>query len=129
MWICSASGIHGVRALRDGQLDKATLQSKFQGKKSLLEKVLQEFSRSVQEMLPEMRSALDSRDWSALEHMAHTLKGNAALIGANRVVNLALALEQASVQEDAPYLDSWLPELEREAWSALRELRQFVENL
>ncbi|MFP4588030.1 MAG: Hpt domain-containing protein [Desulfohalobiaceae bacterium] len=119
----------GGRALRDGQLDKATLQSKFQGKKSLLEKMLQEFSRSVQEKLPEMRSALDSRDWSALEHMAHTLKGNAALIGANRVVNLAMALEQASVQGDATYLDSWLPALEREAWSALRELRQFVENL
>lgn len=111
------------------RLDTETLQTKFQGKKGLLESVFQEFSKSVENMFPEMRLALDNRDWSSLGYMIHTLKGNAALIGAGRMVNLALAMEKASAQADANYLVSWLPELEQEARSTLIELRQFIESL
>jgi len=107
-------------------LDAETLKARFQDKPDLLKKLYHEFSRHVDGALPEMRAAFEAGDLKRLEDLAHTLKGNAALIGATQVSDLALDVQQASVAGDTQVLTSSLPELFNEARASSEELKRFV---
>jgi HPt (histidine-containing phosphotransfer) domain-containing protein len=108
------------------RLDTEALQARFQGKRELLRKLFFEFSSFVEAALPRMKAAYDAGDLETLQETAHTLKGNAALIGAGRVSDLALGVQQASANGDIQVLMSSLPELNSEARLALDELKSFV---
>jgi len=108
------------------RLDTDALQARFQGKRELLKKLCFEFSRFVESAVPQMNAAHDAGDLETLKDTAHTLKGNAALIGAGRVSDLALGVQQASANGDRQVLTSSLPELIRETRLALDELKGFV---
>jgi HPt (histidine-containing phosphotransfer) domain-containing protein len=108
------------------RLDTEALQARFQGKRELLRKLCFEFSSFVEAALPKMNAACDAGDLETLQETAHTLKGNAALIGAGRVSELALGVQQASANGDMQVLMSSLPELNSEARRALDELKSFV---
>ena len=110
-------------------LDAETLKARFQDKPDLLKKLYHEFSRHVDGALPEMRAAFEAGDLKRLEDLAHTLKGNASLIGAPLVSHLALGVQQASDAGDTQTLASSLPELFNEARTSLEELKRFVMDL
>jgi len=111
------------------RLDTEALKARFQDKPELLEKLYHEFSRHIDGALPEMRAAFEIGDLKRLEDMAHSLKGNAALIGAALVSELALGVQQASGAGDTEVLASSLPELFNEAQASLEELKRFVMDL
>ena len=107
-------------------VDTETLKSRFYGKQELLEKVYHEFSLYVETALPEMQKAFEAGDLNSLAQKAHTLKGNSALIGAGRVNELAIDIQQASNTGDVHVLTSALPQLFDQVHDALRELKRFM---
>ena len=110
------------------EVDTETLKDRFHGKHELLEKVYHEFLHYVETALPEMQKAFDAGDLNNLANKAHTLKGNAALIGAGRVNELAMDIQQASHDGDIEFLTSSLPQLFDQVQLAVEELRRFVFN-
>lgn len=65
------------------------------GKKDLYRSLLQKFSASHTRVLESLNFALANGDVSAAERIAHTLKGNAATIGAEAIQAFAANMEQA----------------------------------
>ncbi|MDZ7759918.1 MAG: Hpt domain-containing protein [Desulfovermiculus sp.] len=109
-------------------VDTETLQARFHGKQELLKKIYHQFSLHVDAVLPEMRTAYEASDLNSLTEMAHTLKGNAALIGASRVSELAFDVQKASSVGDVQLLTSSLPQLFEEVQVVLDELKHFVSD-
>jgi len=116
-----------VRALKS-RLDTETLKARFDGKDELLKKIYHEFLHYVDTVIPEMKTAYEGMDLQNLTQKAHTLKGNAALIGAGRVSELAFDVQQASSAGDVQLLTSSLPQLFEEVYLALNELERFVSD-
>jgi HPt (histidine-containing phosphotransfer) domain-containing protein len=71
-------------------IDRGHLARMTFGDRSLEREVLQLFDRQADLLLARMRD----REPSAVATLAHTLKGSAASIGANAVVQAAVAVEQ-----------------------------------
>ncbi|MEF8942520.1 MAG: Hpt domain-containing protein [Desulfohalobiaceae bacterium] len=110
------------------KVDTATLTVKFNGKFDLLKKIYDEFSLHIDTVIPEMITAYEAEDLKTLEEKAHTLKGNAALIGATRVRELALKVQEASSNGNVQSLSGALSQLYNEAQEALKELDSFISD-
>jgi HPt (histidine-containing phosphotransfer) domain-containing protein len=63
------------------------------GSEKLLHRVWQVFLDNLPRMWAAIQTAVASREASAIQHAAHTLKGSAGLIGAQAVTEAARALE------------------------------------
>ena len=111
------------------RVDTEALKARFDGKEELLKKIYHEFSLFVETVVPEMKAAYEARDLESLTEKAHTLKGNAALIGAGRVSELAFSVQQASSDGDVQLLTSSLPQLFDEVQQAMEKLKRFVNDL
>lgn len=108
------------------RLDIENLQARFEDRPELLEKIYKEFNHQVKKDIPEMSSALEISDLDTFRKKAHALKGNAALIGAMSVQELALDIEQASQKGDIEYIRSSWPGLIQEVEVTLNELEKFI---
>lgn len=111
------------------RVDTEALKARFEGKEELLKKIYHEFSLFVETAVPEMKAAYEARDLQSLTEKAHTLKGNAALIGAGRVSELAFEVQQASSDGDMQMLNSNLPQLFDEVQQAMGKLKRFMSGL
>lgn len=109
-------------------LDTETLKARFSGRLDLLKMIYNEFSSYVETGLADMRKAFENEDLQSLAEKAHTLKGNAALIGAGRVSELAFEVQEASTAGNVQLLTNTLPQLFEEVQLALDELKYFVAN-
>jgi HPt (histidine-containing phosphotransfer) domain-containing protein len=107
-------------------VDAETLKDKFNGKQELLKKIHREFSLHVDSVLPEMQAAYEAEDLKSLAEKAHTLKGNAALIGATRVRELASEIQEASANGNVQALSWAFSQLHDEAQMALEELNAIL---
>lgn len=92
-------------------LDIATLKKQFSGKPKLLAVMKQEFAGLQSSLLPEMRGAYQDENLETLKDLAHTLKGNASLVGAFQVQELSRMIEKAIQDEDRPGLASMMERL------------------
>lgn len=110
------------------KVDTEKLKVKFNGKFDLLKKLHHEFSLHIETVFPEMRTAYETEDFKTLAEKAHTLKGNAALIGATRVSELASEVQEASSNGNVQSLSRALPLLCDEAEEALKELNAFISD-
>jgi len=108
------------------RVDTESLKVQFNGKQELLKKIYHEFSLYVDTVIPEMRTAYEAEDLKTLEEKAHTLKGNAALIGAIRVREMALEIQEASSNGNVQSLSWDLSQLYDEMQMALKELNLFL---
>ena len=81
------------------------------GKVSVYRKILQQFARSQADAPARIRNALMRGDRETAEREAHTVKGVAGNIGADKVQELAKALE-AAIREEAD-TDGLITELDR----------------
>ena len=70
------------------------------GDTSVVNEIYGEYAKSMSEKITEGEAALNSEDWTELEHMAHAVKGNALAVGDNDVANLAIALRNAAKLTD-----------------------------
>jgi PAS domain S-box-containing protein len=101
------------------QLDESLALSRVGGDADLLKEVVELFLDDYPSTFEKIRNAVASRDASALEHHAHSLKGSVATFGANRAFEAAFALEKQGRSGDLTGVQDGLSSLER-ALEALR---------
>ena len=66
------------------------------GDEEVVREIYAEYSKSVSEKLPELEAALTAENWSALDQLAHALKGNALATGDTESANVAISLRTAA---------------------------------
>ena len=87
------------------------------GDEEVVKEIYAEYAKSIQEKIPELEAALTAENWSALDQLAHALKGNALATGDTEPANVAVALRMAakmSEKESARALLDKLKELTKD---------------
>jgi CheY-like chemotaxis protein len=101
-------------------LEKAL--ARVMGDKAFLQEMLEQFTGMVSSHLEPMRAAIAQGDGETIARQAHSLKGSAANLSAEKIADTALRLENMGRQGDLSYADPILGELESE----LGRLKAFV---
>ena len=70
------------------------------GDQEVVNEIYAEYAKSIGEKLGEGETALQAEDWTALDHIAHAIKGNALATGDNAVAEVAIALRNAAKLAD-----------------------------
>ena len=104
----------------EGLVDGERVNSMLSLGSSLVEKLLDVFARTTPPVLEELRAAVEADDADARRRLAHKLRGSADTVGAQRLSELALELENgngegagAAVAELRPVYRGTLDELRR----------------
>jgi len=103
-------------------LDRAL--SEFMGEKEVLDGILNEFTEKVRSQIKAIRRAIPSLDFKEIAKEAHSIKGGAANLTANRVAGIASALEKAAGLQQAELAEHLAGELEEK----LRQLENYLQN-
>ena len=77
------------------------LDEQFGGDADVMGEIYSEYVASVGAKLAEADAALSGADWTLLDRVAHTVKGNALAAGDTEVANAAIELRKASALQDA----------------------------
>jgi len=77
------------------------LDEQFGGDADVIGEIYSEYVSSVGTKLAEADAALSAADWKQLDHVAHTVKGNALAAGDAEMADTAIALRKASALADA----------------------------
>jgi PAS domain S-box-containing protein len=101
------------------QLDESLALSRVGGDVDLLKEVVELFLDDYPSTFEKIKGAVDSRDATALEHHAHSLKGSVSTFGANRAFEAAFELEKQGRSGDLTGAPEGLLQLEQ-ALEALR---------
>ncbi|BDZ75361.1 MULTISPECIES: Hpt domain-containing protein [Methylophaga] len=73
---------------------------------ALLQKMMQMFLDNVEKAMSVLESALSQKDFVSIKAHAHKLKGSAAAVGALRVVDDCIAIEEAANATDIERIES-----------------------
>ena len=93
-------------------------RSKEQGDADVMGEIYSEYVSSVGVKLAEADTALAAGDWSLLDRVAHTVKGNALAAGDAEMAETAITLRKAAALSDAA-----------EAASLIAKLRELAAQL
>jgi len=85
-----------VDAAAEGPVDLAVALRWLGGDRELLRELVGIFMDDGPKRLEALREAMTASDVQLLEQVAHSLKGSAAILGASRLQESALALEEAA---------------------------------
>ena len=77
------------------------LDEQFGGDADVMGEIYSEYVSSVGAKLAEADAALAAADWKTLDHVAHTMKGNALAAGDAEMSETAIALRKAAALSDA----------------------------
>ena len=94
------------------------LDEQFGGDADVMGEIYSEYVSSVGVKLAEADTALAAGDWSLLDRVAHTVKGNALAAGDTEMAETAIALRKAAALADAT-----------EAASLISKLRELAAQL
>jgi PAS domain S-box-containing protein len=100
-------------------LDYETALQRLGNDRELLEEVLEAFLISVPSLLQRIKAAIHAADCQLVQREAHSLKGAAAAIGANRLRETALRLEIAARDGEVDKSLALEPVLEKEVNAVL----------
>jgi CheY-like chemotaxis protein/HPt (histidine-containing phosphotransfer) domain-containing protein len=81
-------------------LDLDSALRRLGGNRTLLQELLQSFQRGHAQAATEIRAALDQGNAKQAEHLSHKVRGVAGNLGANRIMDLAGAMEKALRADD-----------------------------
>jgi PAS domain S-box-containing protein len=101
------------------QLDESLALSRVGGDAELLKEVVELFLDDYPSTFEKIKAAIASRNATALEHHAHSLKGSVSTFGANRAFEAAFTLEKQGRSGDLSGAQEGLQQLEL-ALDALR---------
>ena len=87
------------------------LDEQFGGDADIVGEIYSEYVSSVGAKLAEADSALASADWTQLDRVAHTVKGNALAAGDAEMSETAIALRKAAALSDAAEAASLISKL------------------
>lgn len=71
------------------------------GDDDVVKEIYDEYVASAKEKIAEAGAALAAGDWTTLDRVAHTLKGNALAAGDEELANTAIELRKAATLNDA----------------------------
>ncbi|HEX2741931.1 MAG TPA: response regulator [Rubrobacter sp.] len=99
-------------------LDESVLEGlrelQAEGEPDILEELIEMFLEEVPPQLVAMREAIEDRDASTVEHLAHMLKGSSGNMGALRMAPICGELEEVGAAEDLVRAQRLLEQLEVE---------------
>jgi two-component system, sensor histidine kinase and response regulator len=98
------------------------------GDAKLYRMMLGEFVSSQGESVGAIQNALNKEDSACAERLAHTLKGVAASVGANRLAESAMRMEQAIRSEDREAYPQRIAALSDSLEEALEEIHRHLER-
>jgi len=104
---------------------RQTALDRFDGEEQLFEEVVELFVSDVSNRMAEMRTSLEQGDPKRLQNAAHSLKGAAGYVGAERVAAQALKLEELGRRADLSSALEAYRQLERE----LEQLKRAVADV
>ena len=87
------------------------LDEQFGGDADVMGEIYSEYVSSVGVKLAEADTALAAGDWSLLDRVAHTVKGNALAAGDAETAETAIALRKAAALTDATAAASLIAQL------------------
>ena len=87
------------------------LDEQFGGDADVVGEIYSEYVSSVGAKLAEADAALAAADWKLLDHVAHTVKGNALAAGDADMAETAIALRKASALSDTAAAASLIAKL------------------
>ena len=88
------------------------------GDEEVVNEIYAEYARSLQEKIPELENAVSQENWTALDPVAHAVKGNALAAGDTDIANAAIALRTAAKMSDG-----------EAARSLLGKIREFAKEI
>jgi HPt (histidine-containing phosphotransfer) domain-containing protein len=103
-------------------LDRAL--NEFMGEKEVLNGILNEFTEKVRSQIKVIQRAIPGLDFKEIAKEAHSIKGGAANLTANRVAGIASALEKAAGLQQAELAEDLAGELEEK----LQQLENYLQN-
>ena len=80
---------------------KVYLDEQFGGDADVMAEIYNEYVSSVKEKIEEAGVKLAAADWTTLDRIAHTIKGNALAAGDAETANVAIELRKAAALADA----------------------------
>ena len=80
---------------------KTYLNDQFGGDEEVIAEIYGEYVSSLADKLAEAESALAAGDWTLLDRVAHTVKGNALSTGDQAMADAAIELRKAATLKDA----------------------------
>ena len=111
------------------ELDTKTLaQIREIGGDELLAKMARLYLEHTPLRLEEIRRALAAGDWSRTRRAIHSMRSSSATLGASELAQTAAELERVAEQENREQLESSLPELEKQAQTALRAFEKLAQR-
>ncbi len=96
----------------------------FMGKEEILKKVLLSFLDKLEEQVPQLRSAAEKKDLTAVRGLAHGLKGGSLNLSARALGEAARGLEEAAADGRAEKLQDLMTVFE----TAYSEFKGYVRN-
>ena len=83
------------------------------GDEDVVKEIYAEYAKSLGEKLPELEAALAAENWTALDSLAHAVKGNALATGDTDSANVAIALRTAAKMSEKENARSLLDKLKQ----------------
>ena len=81
--------------------------------KELLDTLYSDYCATVTEYVDALKAALPKGDFAELKRLAHTIKGNSAMVGDTEMNAHSLAFENGAKAENLATCQAELPELEK----------------
>ncbi len=106
--------------------DRQAALARFEGDENFLVEIAQMFLADAPELLTQMREAITQQDLSALQRVAHRLKGAVGYLHANRTAELALQLELMGRQGQTQGVTEVFQAFEQELGCLTKELSTFT---
>lgn len=88
------------------------LNEQFGGDAAIMEEIYVEYASSTREGIKEASAALAAEEWTPLDRVAHTLKGNALATGDTEMADTAIALRKAVALKDSAEATSLITKLD-----------------
>jgi len=111
------------------RLDTARAIANFGGDGELYRQIAEIFRQDAPAQVAEFDAACAAGDWLTARRAAHSVKGMAASLGAERLRRRAYALEQACAAEDAAAVAAAEPAFRAELMETTTALRTYEDNI
>lgn len=98
------------------------------GDDAFLREIIGIFLQDTPQRIADLRSSLAAGDVTTFSRAAHSLKGSASNLGANRLSKAAAQLEQQSRQDGLGNVAEQIPVIESEFATAREELERLLGN-
>ena len=92
---------------------KAYLNEQFGGDADVIAEIYNEYVSSVREKVEDAGKSLSASDWTTLDRVAHTIKGNALSSGDKETAQVAIEMRSAATLADAALAASLLEKIKK----------------